>query len=153
MKNNVFACILAAAHFDSQTVQILGIFGITGWNGRMMADGMLGWISSTYITWYDTTYTMWRWMIRVPHWSKSSCGPQKTSGEYTNVGAPRPQGFQLLPLAFGVQSLQRPCQPIGNLPRHVSQLHVFFWQVWGVWPWETGKKHWMFLLLMVQKSG
>ena len=39
------------------------------------------------------------------------------------------QGFQLPPLAFGVQSSQRPCQLIGNcLLRHVSQVARWKWR-------------------------
>lgn len=46
----------------------------------------------------------------------------------TVVNTPR-QGFQLPPLAFGVQSSQRPCQLIGNcLLRHVSQVAHWKWR-------------------------
>ena len=136
MKNNVFACILAAAHFDSQAVQILGTFPSRA-VGRVSGNGMLSWIpekqtSLNHLIRYDD------WVIRVPdaelglqNICRRCCTPRcrvLADPCLTVVDTPR-QGFQLPPLAFGVQSSQRPCQLIGNcLLRHVSQVARWKWR-------------------------
>lgn len=64
MKNNVFACILAAAHFDSQAVQILGAFPSRA-VGRVSGNSMLSWNPEKQTS-LDTIRPLRRWVIRVP---------------------------------------------------------------------------------------
>ena len=90
-----------------------------------------------WITWYDTNRYD-DWVIRVPdaelglqNICRRCCTPRcrvLADPCLTVVDTTR-QGFQLPPLAFGVQSSQRPCQLIGNcLLRHVSQVARWKWR-------------------------